>query len=155
METTTNYSNKPIDILAFQGVQSIGMASLAPDLFAKGGSVCTGIQKLIQEWVILMMTPKGSIRFYPQRGTDFYNDIMQSFNENDAYCSFLISNAETIDQLKEEETDNTPEDEKIKSVELNSLSIKEDCLSLSVTITSEAGTSSTLVLPISSNPIPV
>lgn len=150
----SNYTNKSIDVVAFHGVKPVGYTQLRQNLFLNTpGEVCTGIQKLVQRWLCIFLTPAGSQTFSPERGTRFMVDIFTAGTESDVNTIFQIANSDTIDQLKAEETVNMPEDEMIKSVSLDSMSLYLGTLSLYITIKSKAGTSTNIILPIDTNPL--
>ena len=153
MTVTTNYYNRSVDLSVFQGIKSSGMATVDQALFTNGGEVCTGIQKLIQRWLIAFLTPEGTVKFHPEWGTEFLAEAGNFKNEVEAETEFYLCNSDACDQLREEEDDNMSDDERIDSVELKSVIVSSTGFSLSVKINSLAGESSPLVLPITINPL--
>lgn len=150
----SNYTNRTIDLVAFHGVKPVGYAQLKQNLFLDtAGEVCAGIQKLVQRWLCIFLTPLGSQTFDTDRGTRFMVDIFSAGTENDIYTIFQIANSDTIDQLKNEETTDMPLDEKIGSVTLNSIELYLGSVSLYITIASKGGTSVNVILPIDINPL--
>lgn len=150
----SNYTNKSIDVVAFHGVKPVGYTQLRQNLFlGTAGEVCTGIQKLVQRWLCIFLTPMGSQTFSPNRGTKFMVDIFTAGTETQVHTIFQLSNADAIAQLKAEETVGMPEDEMIKSVKLDSMSLYLGRLSLYITIKSKAGESAGIILPIDTNPL--
>lgn len=150
----SNYNNKSIDLVAFHGVKPTGYAQLRQNLFlATAGEVCTGIQKLVQRWLCIFLTPTGSQTFSPTRGTRFMVDIFTAGTETQVHTIFQLANSDAISQLKAEETVNMPDDEMIKSVKLDSINLYLGRLSLYITIKSKAGAAAQIILPIDTNPL--
>lgn len=145
--------SKTLDLFAFTGAKKTGQHQLVEALFTNGGSVCTGIQKLIQEWILLMLTPKGSLPFDTERGCDFLEEAFGARTEEDVRIAFVFANAEVIQQLRNMEDETQHDDERIASVTLDSINITGGNVSISVTLTSLAGDSRTVQLPITSNPV--
>lgn len=141
-----------VDVFAFTGAKLSGLAQLNMNLLESGGSVCTGIQNLVQEWLILMLTPKGSVIFDENRGSDFLPEAMTATVESDIKTSFVFANADVMEQLRKT-SDGRPDDEVIDKVTLDSLNLQDGLLSVKATITSKAGEARTVTLPIHNNPI--
>lgn len=153
---TSNYNNKSVDVVAFHGVTPVGYSRLRQNLFLEAsGEVCTGIQKLVQRWLCIFLTPIGSQTFNPNRGTRFMLDIFHVGSESAIFSTFYFANSDTIAQLKEEDFTGTPNDERIDSVKLTKISLYLDTLSLYIHITSKAGESADIILPIDTNPIQI
>ncbi len=153
MTATTNYYNRSIDLSVFQGVKESGMVTVDQSLFNNGGEVCTGIQKLIQRWLVAFLTPEGTVKFHPERGTEFLSESVNFRNEMEAETEFYLCNSDACDQLREEEDSDMPDEERIDSVELKSVVVSATGFSLSVKLTSLAGESTPLILPITINPL--
>lgn len=150
----SNYNNKSIDVVAFHGVQPVGYTQLRQNLFfGTSGEVCTGIQKLVQRWLCIFLTPAGSQTFSPNRGTRFMVDIFSAGTETKVQTIFQSANSDALSQLRAEETVNMPLDERIKSVKLDKMSLYLGNLSLYVTIKSAAGDTANIILPIDTNPL--
>ena len=155
MTATTNYYNRSIDLSVFQGVKESGMVTVEQSLFNNGGEVCTGIQKLVQQWLVTFLTPEGTVKFHPEWGTSFLSKSTGFRNEFAAEASFYLCNSVACDQLRLTEDENTPNDERIKEVSLQGITVNETGFSLKVRITSQAGESAPLILPITINPLPL
>lgn len=151
----TQYSNRSVDIIAFSGAKPKGMHPLSQQLFSKNdsGQVCTGIQKLAQRWLLCLLTPLGSVKFNPDRGTDFLDQFSYLRSELDLTAAFSFAAMSTVQQLREEDTPNTPPDEILANVTLEDLTIRDADVILTITITSKAGNSREIILPLASNPI--
>ena len=153
MTVSTNYLNRSVDLSVFQGIKADGVATVDQSLFNNGGEVCTGIQKLIQQWLITFLTPEGSVKFHPEWGTSFLAEASNFRNEIEATTEFYVCNSDACDQLEEAETDDMPDDERIDTVELDNITITSDGFKLKVILTSAAGESAPLILPITINPL--
>lgn len=145
--------SKTLDLFAFTGAKKTGQHQLVEALFTNGGSVCTGIQKLIQDWILLMLTPKGSLPFDPERGCSFLEEALGARTEEAVRVAFVFANADVIQQLRNMEEGEQNDDERIDSVTLDSINIIGGTISVSVTLTSMAGDSREVQLPITSNPV--
>ena len=153
MGTSTNYHNRLIDVSVFNGIRETGMATVSQSLFENGGSVCTGIQKLIQRWILTFLTPKGAVKFHPERGTTFLSDATGFKTEINAEASFYTCNSHARAQLKDEEDDSMPDEERIGNVELEGITVNATGFELRIRLTSRAGETAPLILPITINPL--
>lgn len=153
MSTTTNYYKRSIDLSVFQGIDEKRMVTVNQSLFNNGGEVCTGLQKLIQRWLITFLTPKGAVKFHPNWGTTYVSESTGFHSEIDAEIAFYSANADACEQMRREEDNNMELEERIEKVTLEDISIYDTGFSLHVTIVSRFGESAPLVLPINVNPI--
>lgn len=153
MSTNTNYYQRSIDLSVFQGIKENGMTTVDQTLFNNGGEVCTGIQKLIQRWLIRFLTPLGTVKFHPDWGTSFLSEAPSFHSEIDTQIAFYSAISDVSDQLAEEEDEDMSEDEKLEKVELLSITIHDTGFVLRIKITSQIGESAPLVLPITVNPL--
>ena len=155
MSTIDDYLNKKYDILAFQPGKK--NAPTDQELAASGGSglICTGVQKLAQRWALEFLTPKGTMPYKTQRGCFFIPHLISgNIRTNvDVTAFFSSSSIEVAENLKSEETSDDDDDEKYSDVNLDSFSIGTDGkLTLSVTISSKAGSNRSIILPIAVAP---
>lgn len=147
-----DYVNRTIDLLAYQGVSATGNPLLDSALWdgAEGGEVCTGVQKLVQRWLIEFLTVQGSLTYLPARGCAFMLLLRQGqlHTTTDIEQAFFLSAQQVQLNLTAEETAAMPEDEQFASAALDSVTISGETVSLYVTILSQAGTTAPLILPI-------
>ena len=153
MSTSTNYYQRSIDLSIFQGIKENGIATVDQSLFNNGGEVCTGIQKLIQRWLIRFLTPLGAVKFHPEWGTDFLSEAPSFHSELDTEIAFYSAITDVSDQLSEEEDDNMSDDEKLEKVDLLGITVRDTGFVMKIKITSQAGESAPLILPITINPL--
>ena len=153
MGTLTNYYNRSVDVSIFQGVKEVGVATVDQALFNNGGAVCTGIQKLIQRWLLTFLTPLGAVKFHPERGTTFLTEASGFRTEIDAEVAFYTCNANACEQLIAEEDEDMPDDERIDYVELQDITVGSTGFSLKVMLYSLSGDNAPIILPITVNPL--
>lgn len=152
----SNYIDKPVDFVAWHGPTYTGWSRLSQCLFSEEtkSEVCTGIQKLVQRWLSIFLTPLGTMTFNKSRGTRFMVDIYSCNTEKDVFMTFQLNNSLAIDQLKQEERESeTKEDEKLKSITLTGITLILGSASLNIHVVSQTGEETEIVLPIDTNPL--
>lgn len=121
-------------------------------LGAVGGAVCAGIQKLAQKWMVLFLTSRGSVRYFPDKGSSFPDSIANGRVRTDPELAalFAVAADEVAEQIAATETDEDPADERLASVDLLGATVNRSNLEvkLSVQINSQAGTSRQVLFPI-------
>lgn len=157
---TDDYTDRKVDILAFDGTYTDGTFKLTQGLYGNsqlGGKVCAGIQKLAQRWLIEFFTPLGSVPYLPTRGCNFINQSRSGRlrTEADAFTAFTFARDKVAFNLRLEDNAGIyPNDEKYSNVELISLKLDVGSkLSLSVRIDSLAGVSRIFVVPLTVVPV--
>lgn len=148
-----DYIDRTVDVVAFTGKIPSGGIPQQMTLAAEGdgGQIHTGILKLSQRFMLLLLTPQGTIKYFPLLGTDFMPQLQQGLLRTslDVYAAFSSAVADVQDQLLSEETEDDPDDERFESAELVQLHLTLDSASLTIQITSRAGTSRQVVMPLS------
>lgn len=153
MATSVDYTGRLVDLFIFQGALPSGDQRISLSFGEGGGEITTGIQKLLQSYAILFLTERGSVPNLPDLGTDFVTTVRQGRiqDETDVKSEFLVA-SELIQQVLDLEVDtySLPEDEQLESSTLESFTIDkaESLISLSVRVTSVAGETRTLFLPV-------
>jgi hypothetical protein len=147
-----DYVGRTVDLLAFDGAKAEGTAQLIPELAApqQSGALITGISKLVQRFLIELLTEKGSLLYQPQRGTFFMIKLRLGAIRTSEQLISEFSEAE-IDlrsSLILEESANDPPDEKYLSAELLSANLQGDSADLLIKITSRAGESRKVIYPL-------
>jgi len=153
MSSAANYAGRTYDVLAFQGAKLSGEVLLSNQLAGPGvisGEICTGIQKLAQRWLVEFLTITGTLLYLPLRGCDFMSlaQTGQLRTTLDAEQAFWLSELQVRTNLQAEEDTTDPDDERLDSVDLISLTVQTDTLKLYLQINSLAGTSRPVILPI-------
>ena len=77
--TTTDYTNRTVDILILGGVNPLISGPQTDTLtFGSPSQYVTGVQKLIQRYAIFLFTALGTQSNYPDFGTAFYSSVANS-----------------------------------------------------------------------------
>lgn len=156
MSTIADYLNRRVDVLAFPGAKPAGMVPLGQDVLLDGGRLCVGVQKLAQRWLLEFVTIRGTVRYAPARGTDFLAELRAGGlrTEADVRTAFLAARLQVAKALRAEDAaDDGPDDEKYANAALLSVAVRPDrTLVLTVDITSLAGASRKVILPLTVGP---
>ena len=153
----TQYIHRVFDLLALQGIIRVGEVQLQQTIFGPNasGEVCTGVQKLAQRWALKFLTDVGSMPYLPDEGTDFIRLMRQGLlrDEAEAQAAFIIGAVQVRTSMLAEENDDMHDEDRMGNATLKHLGVADDWLSLTVEITSLAGTSREIILPIPYLPI--
>lgn len=151
-----DYATRRYDLLAFEGVKLDKESQLNLLLFSdnNSGQICAGIQKLAQRWLLEFLTERGSMVGKPTRGCDFMRSVRTGRFQNQTDVFYAFAYAETIVRrnLRQEETEETPNDERIDSAAPISISFLPGYAQLRIQINSLAGDSREIILPVSTLP---
>lgn len=151
-----DYANRKYDYLSFRGVKPRGNAKIGLALYddSSVGQICVGVQKLAQRWALEFLTEAGSMSGLPDRGCGFMIAVRRSALRStlDVNTEFLASNLVIERNLKNEEYENMPDDERFLSADLTGLTFYPGYLELHVTVNSRAGTSRAVILPVDTLP---
>lgn len=152
MTSITDYLGRTVDLLAFQGQQPAGVVLLTASLAqeGQGGEICTGVQKLMQRWLLEFLTEQGSMTYLTARGCGFMAALRagQLRTLVDVEQAFFLSAKQIESNLRAEETPALPPDEAYGGVDLNSVTLDSDRVAMNITLLSLAGTSRKVILPI-------
>lgn len=157
MSTVADYIGRTYDVMAFQGATAAGVDVPLTGVLAdesSGGTICTGIQKLAQCWLLEFLTELGSVPYEAGAGTEFLTTCRSGAiqTETDIYVAFGFAAARVARNLQAVETDETPTDEQLQDAELLNVILAPGQISLRVTITSVAGAAREVILPIPVTP---
>lgn len=151
-----DYAQRRYDLLAFENVDRQKETKLDLVLFSENnsGQIATGIQKLSQRWLLEFTTERGSMTGLPSRGSEFMRQVRlgRLRNQGDVFYAFLYNELLVRQNLRTEETDAMPDDERIASAEPLSISFLPGFANLRIQINSRAGTSREVILPVSTLP---
>tara|TARA_B100000745_G_scaffold299007_1_gene248835 strand:- start:3969 stop:4454 length:486 start_codon:yes stop_codon:yes gene_type:complete len=154
--TLTDYIGRTVDIAAFKGwkVNSHVKVTQALVMPGKSGELITGIEKLIQRYTIELLTEQGTLVYLPNRGTGFITSARQGFwrTTADVQDAFSLASPDMSRNLRGEESTSDPDDERFDSAKLLAVSLLGDEVTMSIKITSLAGSTFTAVLPITVTP---
>jgi len=154
-----DYIGRRFDLLAYRGAAPVGDVLLRQTMFDAdaSGEVCTGVQKLAQRWVLHFLMIRGSMKFLPDRGTDFIKQARQNVLRDESMVQMKFNEAAVRARLdmQAEETDDMNDEDRLATpgAELISINLFDDQLSLVVSIFSLAGESRKIILPIPFMPI--
>ena len=140
-----DYAGRQVDLLFLQDEQYDGRAPVRQSLLCGDGRalLTTGTQKLVQRFLLELLTEQGSLAFRPDAGSLFMTaarsggwrtaaDVEQAF-----YGSLLHIRR----HLLAEEEPNDPPDERFAGAELLASSIDGDRVVLRIQVSSRAGRS--------------
>jgi hypothetical protein len=118
------------------------------------GRICTGIQKLAQRWTLEFLTETGSLPYLPDRGCDFMTVVRQGRLRTQANVIAAFNSASLLvdRNLRNEETETMPDDERFDAAELLAAAVVAGYLYLRVMIMSRAGDGRAVILPIETLP---
>lgn len=140
------------DVAMFQGEQASGETLLTASLAVDGqsGTVLTGIAKLAQRVLLEFYTEQGSMPFASARGTTFMTAARQGSlrTELDVFQEFAFAVGTLQQNLRGDELDTDPNDERFGSLDLTQVIFSGRNLTLRMTLESLAGTARTVYLPV-------
>ena len=170
----SKYGNRTFDYAVVHGAE-IGKDKVAELSLVRPG-VSTGIQKLMQRYIIELLTPANDLPFY-NRGCDFIQDVLRAQTEEQVRTAFTFANASITEKLRneaagiddlnyieEDEGDDAlfdrvegdsltvrnplPDDETLDYAELTDVSFIGDTVSISIALYNKAGSEYEIILPI-------
>jgi len=150
--TTSEYIGRTVDVAAFKGWSPNKRTKVEQVLAGPGdaGQLIAGIEKLLQRFAIELLTEEGSLLYLPKRGSSFMTAARTGYwrTGDDVRSSFNLAMLGVTENLQVEESDTDPDDERFASADLLAVSLLGDTATMSVKVTSQAGTSFTALLPL-------
>ena len=148
-----DYRGRTVDYLAFDDARAQGDALLTQTLVKEGqsGALITGIEKLVQRFLIELLTEQGSLNYQLNRGTFFMTALRTGVVRTslDLFAAFSSAELDVRDNLRlEEDFQNDPEDERYGEATLISASLLGDTATLTINVSSVAGESRTVIYPL-------
>lgn len=147
-----DYTDRTVDFLAFDDASVSREVLLSQVLVKPGetGALIAGISKLVQRFLVELLTEQGSLVYTPDRGTLFMTALRMGVinTSQDLFAAFSSAEAELRVKLKLEEEDTDPLDERYDSAVLLSTSLFGDSASLTIQVNSRAGDSRTIIFPL-------
>jgi len=143
-----------VDLFIFQNAKISGEALIHLGFDGEdGGKITSGIQKMAQTWTLLFLTELGSIQYDPTVGTDFVTNLRMGAirDESDVQLEFGVAASSVYEQMNTAaNVESMPPDELLQSSRLISFNLDraKGLLSLYVGLTSQAGTTHDILLPI-------
>jgi hypothetical protein len=151
--SSTDYSGRKTDMFFFQGAAETGQKKITLS-FGDLGQVTTGIQKMAQTWALLFLTDEGSVSSNAKLGTRFLLMAAQGALRDNAEVKkeFNLASKRVKDVMdKVARDESSPDDETLASAALLNINLDkaQSLLQLSVQVTSKAGGTEEVILPIS------
>jgi len=152
MQINPDYTNRFFDIETAQTIVNPEGETRLTISLTNGQRVITGIQKLVQQYMIIFLTMVGDVKFNPEFGTLLLTSIIGGGvnTYGNLFSVFAVANLDTIKQILDGAA-GMPDDEVIASAELLDLEI--DTLGrkilFRIKITSVAGDSTEFIMPTS------
>jgi hypothetical protein len=151
-----DYATRRYDLLAFENVKPDKESQLNLVLFSENnsGQICTGIQKLSQRWMLEFLTEVGSMIGKPDRGCEFMRNVRFGYlrSATDIFYAFARSAFVVRQNLQKEETDAMPNDERLDNAEFISVAFLPGYAQMKIAITSLAGDTREVIMPVSTLP---
>jgi hypothetical protein len=151
-----DYAGRKYDFLALQNVNAVKESKLGLTLFDDAGTsaICVGAQKLAQRWLLEFLTELGSMPGLPTRGTDFMTRVRTGRlrTQLDMTAAFNFAAYAARINLNQEEDDTWPADERLADAKLLSVAFLPGYANMKIAIYSRAGTSRSIILPITTLP---
>lgn len=151
---TTDYSGRSKDINIAPSIDPRVTApqKVAPS-FGHVSSYCAGVQKLIQRYMIALVTVKGSQPAYPTFGTDLLKKISVSSLTTvaDLTHAFNFASASVVSMFRanQETAVGVPDDEQLDTALLTSVSVTANFeVTYRVALYTKAGNTYDFLLPI-------
>jgi len=148
--SVAQYTGRTIDMQAWSSASANGVMVDADTT----GTICTGIVKLAQRFMITFLNEVGSIKYNyngndNDQGSRFLTAIRSGWIHTDAdvFAEFALAELQVRSQLQAEETGAEPDDERYGYSTLRSVTIDADSLSLTINLYSKS-TSVQIILPI-------
>jgi hypothetical protein len=151
--SAVDYVNRTVDMLMLTGTRLSGEAQVQMELAlpGEGGQITTGIQKLAQRFLLELLTEKGSLLYWPSRGTDFFKEARLGYFHTplDVLASISAALVDIEQNLQLEESETDPADERYASAEVLAVTLNAGNASVTIRVTSRAGTSRVVIQPLS------
>jgi hypothetical protein len=148
----SKYIGRTIDVLAWRGGTARDDVLLDQSIMDEDstGEICTGVQKLVQRFLITLLNEKGSIKYKPTIGTNFMQEIRlgRVRTETDIQGIFSLAELATKEQMLAEELATDPADERYKQTVLAGITLSPGFVSLTLQLSSQSEAVE-FILPIS------
>lgn len=149
-----DYTERKRDISIFQNPDFMSSDRQQVALkFGKSAKFCAGVQKLIQQYTIILMTDLGSQPSFLDFGTSLVLTLKRGISPVDKIALtqlFGLANYSVVTKLKNYYAENTdiPEDEQISSAILNDVSVRGSSVFFEIMLTTVAGEQLEFLIPL-------
>jgi hypothetical protein len=154
LKETSDYTGrkKDISILQYPNTEVIDGVEVLPR-FGKPSRFCAGVQKLIQRYMILMLTNINSQDYYPDFATDFLWPLQAGIGPTDNIAArqiFTLADYAAVNIIKNYQIDNPdlPLDEQLDFTTLRNISLYGSFVSFDVKLTTLAGEAVDFLVPL-------
>jgi hypothetical protein len=151
---STDYTerSKDISILQYPDATLTDPQTVLPQ-FGANPRFCSGVQKLLQKYTIILLTNLASQPNFPDFGTNFLYTLQGGISPVDrvrASQIFILASFAAVTALRKYQVANPtiPADEKIVRAELLGLELYGSYVGFSVNIITEAGENISYVVPL-------
>jgi hypothetical protein len=151
---SSDYTNRTKDISVFQYPEaSLVEAQEVLPKFGNNARFCTGTQKILQKYAIILLTNISSQPNYPNFGTDLLSTLQGGISSVDRVLAaqiFTLASFAAVTELRRYQTANPdlPEDETIVRAELLDLTLYGGYVGFSVKIVTAAGDNINFIVPL-------
>lgn len=153
--TVDQYLGRTVDLLLYDGMAVGADTLLTPALVLPGqsGALITGVQKLVQRFLLELFTELGSMTYASTRGCNFMRDARRGGwrTPTDVEQSFYTSLLNVKRNLIQDELSTDPDDERFASAKLLSVVVNADSVVLHIQVLSQAGTARKVLFPLRVN----
>jgi hypothetical protein len=150
--TVQQYQGRTVDYLAFDGAKPTGDTQLTQSLIQPGqtGALTTGIQKLVQRFLLELLTEAGSLDYQTNRGCFFITQIRAGMITTSSALFTAFNNAEVDvrNNMRNEDSFDDPDDERLQRASLISATLSGDTAFLNIRVLSVAGESREVIYPL-------
>jgi len=150
MSVSVDYTGRANDLFIFQGAQADGEQVISLT-FGDIGQITAGLQKMAQTFTLAFLTELGTQAFNDSYGSEFMTDIRTGAiqSEADIEGAFVSGAGQAVEwaQYKALQA-GLPADETLESVNLDDYFVDGDQLLLYLTLTSAAGGTAAILLPV-------
>ena len=145
--TSKNYTGRTVDLSIYPNITVENTQVVSGIPFSRA---IAGPSKVAQNFVRILLTPKGQYRAHPDLGSNFLQRIRSGFVKQDIDLLHLFSGESLgvknfMDDLV---TSSTPLDEQILSVEMTKYSAARGSFSMTIQLTTQGGESVSFLLPV-------
>jgi hypothetical protein len=150
----SDYLGRTADICTFHGAKPGETVLLRQSFFpasgAPGGTAVVGLQKLVQRFLVVFNTPRGSVLLDEDWGTDFYRVLYGSVYRTRSLIERAFAQAALqARQILVDEEFGLPDDERFTSATLTDVVFNDNgSISLSIRLVSRAGESYLFIEPL-------
>jgi hypothetical protein len=136
-----------LSLLQYSGGTDLEMRLSRPHC---SGAYAVGVQKLAQQFLAELLTLAGSVRFDPNYGCSFLNDIrLRNANAIGDIQRALVTNIGRVSaNMRGREIGDEPADNLLGEVQLTDSEQNMDQVVVSIRVSSEAGNSAVVQLPL-------